>query len=708
MEKFEKASLLSGKDASSQVKSLPLVLPNNVKYDPATATVTHLQSVARTHLEIVPSTVEVLSQIRECVAVLSIAGMARSGKSYLLSRILGSSDAFSLGHSMDPETFGIWIGTQVLKNKDFTIVLVDTEGIDAASAEKKNDISLLVLTILLSSYFVFNTISVPKQAQLEDLECFVQLVKGLRVNQEGKEDYNNFPAIFPDFLWLLRDVNLIPTDERGNEIDAKTFLMERVLKSSSGGFEEKTSDKVARAIKMFFPSIDCVTLPVPSDDPAIMRHVESSEKKLSPKFNEGVKAVVAHILERVRPKAGYKTDTHVTGSQLACMLGTYVEAVNTPGAIPVVETSWESSLRILAERFHQEAVEIYRRGMTAGLDARGEEPMEADGDNGDTLLDLHRKCYGVAKENVRKGLGPLCNEVQQAEFVSRLQEAVFGSKGRRPNTEQVSGLYHDYWRANYEKSLAYCQRLREALYEPIAKNVSGKDKGYTFKKLTEDLEEFEVNYRAKSKGPAKEKVYEDFTEFMKSEEKTFAKLEEFKKEEFAEQQRAAEMSTKLKNMFEEQRQLEAMMVEEMEENKKQAEALNEEYNEKIDKMKEEEREVYVQRMNEQTEKMQENMRENMKMLTDVADKNQQFMEKTLKMAQEQRNEEQKQMVEMVKAVQERNARLAKEMAEQAAKKDTNPLAQIGDFITKVSSLVSVFGGLQGKLPKFGSKAAAKK
>ena len=71
--------------------------------------------------------------------------------------------------------------------------------------------------------------------------------------------------------------------------------------------------------------------------------------------------------------------THVTGSQLACMLQTYVNAVNEPGAIPVVETSWETSLRILAERFYQEAVEIYKKGMTAGLDACGEEPMEADG-----------------------------------------------------------------------------------------------------------------------------------------------------------------------------------------------------------------------------------------------------------------------------------------------------------------------------------------
>ena len=52
----------------------------------------------------------------------------------------------------------------------------------------------------------------------------MQLVQSLRVNREGGQDYNNFPAMFPDFLWLLRDVNLTPTDEKGKEIDARTYL----------------------------------------------------------------------------------------------------------------------------------------------------------------------------------------------------------------------------------------------------------------------------------------------------------------------------------------------------------------------------------------------------------------------------------------------------------------------------------------------------
>lgn len=53
----------------------------------------------------------------------------------------------------------------------------------------------------------------------------MQLVNGLRVNREGSDDYNKFSKVFPDFLWLLRDVTLTPTDEKGNETDAKTFLL---------------------------------------------------------------------------------------------------------------------------------------------------------------------------------------------------------------------------------------------------------------------------------------------------------------------------------------------------------------------------------------------------------------------------------------------------------------------------------------------------
>ena len=65
--------------------------------------------------------------------------------------------------------------------------------------------------------------------------CFVHLVDGLRVSREGSDDYSKFPTVFPDFLWLLRDIILTPTDAKGNEIDARTFLL------------------VSRAVELFSP-----------------------------------------------------------------------------------------------------------------------------------------------------------------------------------------------------------------------------------------------------------------------------------------------------------------------------------------------------------------------------------------------------------------------------------------------------------------------
>ena len=125
--------------------------------------------VTRNGVIAVELALELLRGINKPVAVLSIAGPCRSGKSYILSRLLGSHDAFQLGHTMDPKTFGIWMGTTALECDDYVIVLLDTEGIDAVSATAANDAQLLVLTLLLSSYFIYNSIGVPYARDLEKM-----------------------------------------------------------------------------------------------------------------------------------------------------------------------------------------------------------------------------------------------------------------------------------------------------------------------------------------------------------------------------------------------------------------------------------------------------------------------------------------------------------------------------------------------------------
>ena len=123
----------------------------------------------RDKLIVVDEAIQLLKSINKPVGVLSIAGPYRSGKSYVLSRLLGKSNVFELGHTMDAKTFGIWMGTSVLECDSHVIVLLDTEGIDACTASGQEDTRIFVLTLLLSSYFIYNSKGVVNKSDLDKM-----------------------------------------------------------------------------------------------------------------------------------------------------------------------------------------------------------------------------------------------------------------------------------------------------------------------------------------------------------------------------------------------------------------------------------------------------------------------------------------------------------------------------------------------------------
>ena len=49
------------------------------------------------------------------------------------------------------------MGTTVLECDNYVIILLDTEGIGAIQSDINDDAKILVLTLLLSSYFIYNT-----------------------------------------------------------------------------------------------------------------------------------------------------------------------------------------------------------------------------------------------------------------------------------------------------------------------------------------------------------------------------------------------------------------------------------------------------------------------------------------------------------------------------------------------------------------------
>ena len=120
---------------------------------------------------------KLLETIRKPLAVLAIAGPTRSGKSYILSRILGDPKAFELGHTTRAHTKGIWMSTSVLECSEYCILLLDTEGIDAVNDQATNDAKILVSTLLLCSYFIYNSLGVPRNNDLDKMRLVHAIIE---------------------------------------------------------------------------------------------------------------------------------------------------------------------------------------------------------------------------------------------------------------------------------------------------------------------------------------------------------------------------------------------------------------------------------------------------------------------------------------------------------------------------------------------------
>ena len=439
--------------------SIPLIISSQDNWNPLSCqleTPEH-QDPNNHSLKLVDDAVELLRSIDKPLAVLSICGPYRSGKSYFISRALGSPGAFKLGHSMKACTRGIWMATTVLECQDFAIVLLDTEGVDAVGASETMAMGLLTLTTLLSSFLIYNSKKVPQKVDLNKMRCFSQLSASLLAQCGESMDVKK--VLFPQFLWLLRDVSLKMTDREGKELEPTEFLHTRVLVSESGELTD-----LGKSLVSLFPSLECATLPIPSIKRDIIRHIVEQQDKLNPAFNTAVDALIQQILQKVAPKKALDGITVVKGKALAALAGGYVEAVNRPGALPDLNQGWQAVVRLELKECSYKLVREYEWEMEDVLE--GNLPMEER-----NLLRIHQQTLNRKKSVLREEIcrvNPLNSSTEEIQpLLDQLEQDIvtWNEPSNDGERKVTGGAVYQFITRNFSASKEHCEKVFRGLMQ---------------------------------------------------------------------------------------------------------------------------------------------------------------------------------------------------------------------------------------------------
>ena len=326
--------------------------------------------------------------------VVCLAGRQRSGKSSLLNHLAESlqrgpaqSEAgtpsteskeaarrtrqcFSVGHSHDPCTHGVWVCPT-----SAGVVLGDVEGTDSVT-HPSQALFFSAAAVLLSDVFLYQSSTTLTRSTLDEFASIAVLAA--RVGG-GSDAHLPKPAL----LWLVRDDHLDGTCQ--HVLEALRSL----------------PDKVGQAVSEAFCSVDVATLPHPGQE----QHGQHSYLQTT---SQGYKQAVVDLADRlVRLRADserrqWREDRGLGLDQSLAGLAGLVARFNAGGevfrAVESIPPYSELLQEALAGRLLRQACHLYCTEMQGRLRA-----MTALGqlEGGTALWRAHEECVGLAEQYVQ-------------------------------------------------------------------------------------------------------------------------------------------------------------------------------------------------------------------------------------------------------------------------------------------------------------------
>lgn len=91
--------------------------------------------------------------------------------------------------------------------------------------DPENDTKIFTLAVLISTYFIYNSIGSIDERSISEIEMVTALSKKIKTGEDGEySDSAQLLRFMPKFLWLLRDFMLKIQDKNGKRITPNAYL----------------------------------------------------------------------------------------------------------------------------------------------------------------------------------------------------------------------------------------------------------------------------------------------------------------------------------------------------------------------------------------------------------------------------------------------------------------------------------------------------
>ncbi|KAJ0412475.1 hypothetical protein ATCC90586_005495 [Pythium insidiosum] len=329
-----------------------------------------------------PDAAALLESIKGKLVIIAVAGLYRTGKSFLLNLLvrhaagidaMGTAshedgdpmaNGFAVGGTVNACTKGIWMwGEPVVAEDGTNYLFLDTEGLGSVDREQTHDTRIFALALLLATNFVYNSRGVIDGNAIEDLSLVVNLSRHIQTSSSQRDTTGaDLHEFFPTFMWVVRDFTL-QLEDNGKKISSKQYL-ENALKPQGGYSDDAvTKDQIRLLISDFFRQRDCVTLVRPVDDEQKLRALPKVPyEELRDEFRHAFETLRRRLFDKAKPKMLY--GKVLNGAMLMNLVNSYIEALNS-GKAPVISSAWSRVVQAQCEDALHDAITLYKTEMAA-------------------------------------------------------------------------------------------------------------------------------------------------------------------------------------------------------------------------------------------------------------------------------------------------------------------------------------------------------